>query len=132
MRVAGHRRLTFWELIAILTIVVATIAATKGANLSRVWQTVAAYTAIVFAVISVALRPAWSRANFWLALAVSFIAHSTAVFFAIREFPATVARDFHGVPLIMSGIIEGLLIASFLWRASTKKRSDFGARSAGD
>jgi hypothetical protein len=124
MQAAGHgRSLTFWEWIAILAIVVATVAGTKLANLSSPRQTAVAYTAITFACISVTLRPAWGRANFWLALAASLVVHTIAVFFAIQEFPASVARDFHSVPMILFGIIEGLLIASFVWRASVQKGS---------
>jgi hypothetical protein len=132
MRAAGHRNLSFWDWAAIFGIGVAVIAGTKIADISQVWQNVAAYTAIIFTVLCVALRPAWGRGRFWLALAVAFAVHSTTMFFAVREFPATVARYFHGVPQIAFGIIEGVLILSFMWRASTKKRSDFGVRSAGD
>jgi hypothetical protein len=120
MRVAGRRGLSLWEWVAIFGIVVAAIGGTKAANVSRIWQSVAIYTAIIFTCLCVALRPAWGRTNFWLAMAACFIVHSVAMFFAVREFPAIVARDFHGVPQFAFGIVESLVIASFLWRASKK------------
>jgi hypothetical protein len=123
MRVAGHRRLSPWEWVAIFGILAISVAGSKAAIFSPVWQNVVEYTSVVFACLCIALRSAWGRRSFWLALAVAIAVHCIAVLFAVREFPATVARDFHGFPQIASGVLEGLLILGFLWRASTKKSS---------
>jgi hypothetical protein len=122
MRIAGNKTTTLWEWVVIFGSVAAVVAITKVAGIAPVWQTAFAYTVIVFVCLIVALRSAWSRPNFWRALIVALVLHALAVFSAIREFPRT-SQEFHGIPLIASGVVEGLLILSFLWRASTKKSS---------
>ena len=122
MRIAGHKTGTFWEWVVILGSAAAAIAITKVAGIAQAWQTATAYTVMLFVCVIVALRPAWGRPNFWRALIVAVVLHALTVFSAIREFPRT-SQEFHGIPLIASGMVEGLLILGFLWRASTKKSS---------
>jgi hypothetical protein len=112
--------MTFWEWVAIFGSIVVTLVITEIANVAPVWQTAFAYTVIVFVCVLIALRPAWGRPHFWRALIVALVLHALTVFFAIREFPRT-SEEFHGIPLIAFGAVEGLLILGFLWRASTKK-----------
>jgi hypothetical protein len=118
----GLKATTAWGWVAILGSLAITIVLTKAADLLPLWRTFCLYTVVVFASVTVALRPAWGRRNFWWALVISFLVHTLAIFFAIREFPAS-SREFHGVPLIVSAMIESLLISGFLWRASMKKIS---------
>jgi len=122
MRIAGHKTGTFWEWVVIFGSVAAAIAITKVASITQAWQTASGYTVILFVCVIVALRPAWGRLNFWRALIVALVLHALTVFSAIREFPR-MSQEFHGIPLIASGMAEGLLILGFLWRASTKKSS---------
>jgi hypothetical protein len=112
--------MTFWEWVAIFGALAVTILGTQKANLSLVWQTASAYTVVLFVCLVVALRPVWGRPNFWMGLAAALVLHSLAVFSVIREFPRT-SQEFHGITLIASGCVEGLLILGFLWRASKKK-----------
>jgi hypothetical protein len=120
MRMAGHKTATLWEWVVIFGSVAATIAITKVAGIAPVWQTATAYTVIVFVCVIVSLRPAWGRPNFWRALIVALALHALTVFSVIREFPRT-SQEFHGIPLIASGMVEGVIILGFLWRASMKK-----------
>jgi hypothetical protein len=120
MRIAGHKNLTFWEWVVIFGSVVAAIAVTRVVGITVKWQTATIYTVIVFAVVIIALRPAWGRSNFWRALAVAFLMHTLAIFFAVQELLPAMSQGIHGIPLIVSSMVECLLISSFLWRASMK------------
>ena len=120
MRVAGHKTLNFCEWVAIFGALAVTILVSRAANLSVVWQTASSYTVILFVCLIVALRPAWGRPKFWRALAVALVLHALVVFSVIREFPRT-SQEFHGITQMASGVVEGLLILGFLWRASKKK-----------
>ena len=122
MRIAGNKTTTLWEWVVIFGSVAAVVALTEVAGIAPVWQTASTYTVIVFVCLIVALRSAWSRPNFWRALIVAFVLHALTVFSAIREFPRT-SQEFHGILLIASGLVEGLLLLGFLWRASAKKSS---------
>src|SRR5712691_1955233 len=113
MRIAGNKTTTLWEWVVIFGSVAAVVAMTKVAGIAPVWQTASAYTVIVFVCVIVPLRPAWGRPNFWRALIVALVLHTLIVFSAIREFPRT-SQEFHGIPLIASGLVESLLILSFL------------------
>ena len=103
----------------------ATIAAVRTADVYQEWEVPSVYTVIVFVSVVTSLRPAWGRPSFWRALTAAFLAHVLGIFFAIREFPA-IRTGFHGLILLIPGIVESLLIASFLWKASMKKSSPAG------
>ena len=120
MRLAGSKITTLWEWVAIFGSLVAVVVLTEVAGVAPVWQTASAYTVIVFACVIVPLRPAWGRPNFWKALMIALILHSLIVSSAIREFPRTIL-EFHGITQMASGVVEGLLILGFLWRASKGK-----------
>jgi len=115
--------MTLWEWVAIFSGVVVTIVTTKAMGVAPKWETASVYTVTVFAVVIIALRPAWGRSNFWRALVVAFLLHALAIFFAMQELLPATSQGIHGIPMIVSGIAEGLLIAGFLWRASIKKAS---------
>src|SRR5580704_888375 len=122
MRIAGNKTTSLWEWVLVFGSLAAVVALTEVAGIAPVWQTASAYTVIVFVCLTVALRSAWGRPNFWIALIVALLLHSLAVVSAIREFPRT-TQNFHGVPLIACGLVESLVLLSFLWRASMKKSS---------
>lgn len=113
MRIAGRKTLTLWEWAAIFCSVVVTIAATKALGVAPKWETASVYTITVFAVVIIALRPAWGRSNFWRALLIAFLLHTLAIFFAMRELLSATSKGIHGIPMIVSGMVEGLLIAGF-------------------
>ena len=115
--------MTLWEWVAIFSGVVVTIVTTKAMGVAPKWETASVYTVTVFAVVIIALRPAWGRSNFWRALVVAFLLHMLAIFFAMRELLPATSQGIHGIPMTVSGMVEGLLIAGFLWRASMKKAS---------
>ena len=120
MKIAGRKNSTFWEWTVLFGSMAATIAAVKAIGVSQKWEAPAVYTVIIFVVVVISLRPAWGRANFWRALIVIFLIHTLGIYFAIREFPILNA-GFHGMLLTLAAVVEGLVIASFLWRASIKK-----------
>jgi hypothetical protein len=121
VRIAGGKTSTFWEWVAIFGGMAVTIAATEALGVAPKWESASVYTVIVFVVVITAMRPAWGRSNFWRALAVAFLLHTLAIFFAMRELVPATSRGIHGIPMILSGMVEALVIASFLWRASKKK-----------
>src|ERR1700737_482929 len=119
MKIAGSKSRTFWEWVVLFGSMVGTIVAVRTAGVSPKWEAPSVYTVIIFAVVVTSLRPAWGRPNFWLTLTAAFLVHVLAIFFAIREFPV-IRAGFHGLILLIPGIVEGLLITSFLWKASMK------------
>ena len=99
----------------------------RVADIGRQWEVVSEYTAGVFAVVVMAFRFAWGRSKLWQSLGVAFFVHLVVVFVTIQELPAAIGILFHGIALPIMGIVESLLIGSFLWRTITKRttRSDF-------
>jgi hypothetical protein len=123
MRIAGRKTATFWEWVAIFIAVGVTITSTNVTDVAPKWETASVYTVIIFIVVIAALRPVWSRPNFWRALVIAFLLHTLALFVAMRELVPSTSQGIHGIPMIVAGMMEGFLIASFLWRAATKKLS---------
>jgi hypothetical protein len=113
--------MTLWEWLAIFSGVAGTIATTKAIGAAPNLETASVYTFTVFSVVIVALHPAWGRSSFWRALVVAFLIHTLALFFAMRELLPATSQGIHGIPMIVSGMVEGLLISGFLWRASMKE-----------
>ena len=60
--------ITFWEWVTIFLGLAAAIGFSKVAGLSPKWEHATAYTVIVFAVLIIALRPAWRKPLFWFQL----------------------------------------------------------------
>jgi hypothetical protein len=121
MRTGGQNFLTFWEGVVIFGLMAGTIAITKAVGVAPEWETACVYTVIVFGVVTISLRPAWGRLNFWWSIGIAFVIHTLAIFFVFRELPAT-SRDFHGIPFIVSCMVEGLFIAGVSWRVSMKRQ----------
>jgi len=98
----------------------------RVADVERQWEVVSEYTAGVFAVVVMAFRFAWGRSKLWQSLGVAFFVHLVVICITMKELPAAIGILFHGITLPIVGIVESLLIGSFLWRTIRKRmtRSD--------
>src|ERR1035437_8223419 len=94
---------------------IAAIVIAEIVGLSPKWENACVYTVILFAVVIVALRPAWGRAIFWWRLAGVFVLHVIIMTTILEVLPAT-SQGLYGIPMIVSTIAESLLIGSILWR----------------
>lgn len=106
-----------WEWAAILGLAVVAVAVPQLVGLNQQWEDAIVYTVVLFAVVTLALRPAWDRRVFWESLAAIFVLHSIALVVVEHSFPSAM-QGFHGFPRTIIAIAEGLLIAGVLWRRS--------------
>jgi|SRR5450631_2641090 len=125
MRVTGKKTYTIWEWLTIFGATAAAVAITEFVGLSQKWEDATVYTAMLFAVVVTALRPAWGRPVFWRSLLLVFVAHVIALIVVIQALP----WGRFGIPKLMllpAGVIEGLLIAAVVWKRTTRSRPDQG------
>ena len=101
------------------TLLVAVLAA-KSLDLGRKWEHAFVYTALVFVVTTVALRPIWSRPFFWQALSIALLLHLMAISLITNMLPRD-SGGIQGLPFIAMGIGECLLIANTLWRVTDRR-----------
>src|SRR5579863_5053510 len=99
---------------------VAAIGAGKVLDLGRKWEHAVVYTALVFVVTAMAMRPAWSRPFFWQGLGMAFLLHILAISVITFALPAD-SGGIRGIPFIAMGIGESLLIANILWGVTGRK-----------
>jgi hypothetical protein len=108
---------------AIFGVVVVAVTITEVVGLTQNWQNAAIYTVILFTALIFALRPAWVHRTFWEDLAAIFVLHLLAVIVLEQGFPSA-AKDFHGIPSTIALMVEGLIIASILWKRSMRSKPD--------
>ena len=120
MKIAGGKKLTFWEWVIVFGAVAAAIAASSVAGLSPKWEHAFVYTVIVFATVIIVLRPAWGRPAFWRGLTIVFLVHISGTSLITQALPPE-NRGIRGLPLIAACIVEGLLIVSILWKTSHRR-----------
>jgi hypothetical protein len=126
MRTSVKQPFTFWEWIIILGSVVATILIMRVADVGRQWEVVSEYTAGVFAAVVMTFRFAWGRSKLWQSLGVAFFVHVVVICVTTQELPVAIEILFHGIALPIMGIVESLLIGSFLWRTLRKRTTAGG------
>lgn len=105
-----------WEWAILLVLLAAGILASKLFGLTAVWREAIPYTIVVFAVVIMALRPAWHRRGFWQTLAGIFAIHAVLLALAGQIMPSIIGIS--GVPMILGGMAEALLIGGLLWKKS--------------
>ncbi len=127
MSIAGGNRFRLWEWVIIVGLGCGTIATAEAFHVSEPWEIAVAYTVIVFIVVILALRPVWDRRAFWDSLMIVFGVHAVAVVVIEKAFPL-LANGLRGIPLILLGIVEGLILASVLWKRAVRVRSDTARR----
>lgn len=121
MRISEQRPFAIWEWLIVFGCVVATILILRVAHVGRQREVVSEYTVAVFAVVVMAFRFAWRSSELWQSLGIAFFVHLVVVFVTIQELPAAIGILFHGIALPIMGMVESLLIGSFLWRTIRKR-----------
>jgi hypothetical protein len=117
MSAEASKGFRIWEWAALLGLAVVAEAVAQLAGLNQRWEEAIVYTVVLFAVLTLALRPAWDRKVFWASLAAIFVLHSIALVVVEYSFPSAM-QGFHGFPRTIVAMAEGLLIAGVLWRSS--------------
>jgi hypothetical protein len=81
--------------------------------------TAAGYTAITFACLVMALRPAWNRLRFWIDLAALLVLHLIIVLLLVNYLDSHLIRLnwVMGLPLV---VVELLVFLGLLWRRNVK------------
>ena len=103
------------EWVVFLVPPVLAVIASKTIGLSKMWEDGVVYTALLFAAIVSALRPAWGRKSFWTSLAIIFAGHVIALTAVLQMLPPRR----HGIPkllLLSLAFVEGSFIVAILWK----------------
>ena len=108
-------------ILAAIAIVILKTADTLG--VSEPWGDATVYTFMVFVMVTGMLSPAWRRREFWGWLTAIFVAHVIGLTVFEQGFP-DFARRFHGIPLGLAFMAEGLVIAALLARKLRGLRTD--------
>jgi peptidoglycan/LPS O-acetylase OafA/YrhL len=129
MLVTGSRRFTFWQWAILFGLLSAAIVVSEVSGFKQEWEDGVVYTVVLFAVVIMALRPAWGRRRFLKNLAFLFALHVVGMIVLLSVVP--LGR--FGVPKLVWGmacIAEALLIASVLWKRAVRSRMSTGPRHA--
>jgi hypothetical protein len=122
MLVKGNKRFTFWQWAILFGLLAAAVIASEVMGLKQKWEDGIVYTVMLFAVVIMALRSAWSRPRFLQNLAFLFALHVVGVIVLLSALPL----GKFGVPKLVWGmacIAEALLIASVLWKRTVRSKS---------
>src|SRR5947209_6743727 len=122
MNVAGGKKFRMWEWVLICVLVALAVVITEFVGVRQKWENAIVYTILVFAVVVMALRPAWGRSAFWKNLAPIFLLHVLALVVIEKSLPPG-SEGPHGLPLTAAGMAEGVIIASVLWKRSMRSNS---------
>jgi hypothetical protein len=117
----GQKKFRVGEWVVIFGVGAVTVATTELLHLSPPEEHAIVYTAIIFAIVIVTLRPLWGYKTFWWGLVAIFGLHTLAMIVLEQGLPV-IARGFHGIPLTIAGMIESVLIAGALWRRSMRSK----------
>jgi len=123
MRSLERKNLTIREWIVVLGVAGISVFICEFLKLPEKWENATVYSVILFTVVLVALRPAWHRKAFWHNLALVFALHAIALAVVEQRLPPS-SQGPHGLPFTVIGIIEGLFIASLLWKRSMRSDGD--------
>jgi len=121
MRLAGRKHFVVWEKITLVGLAVAAIAITELMGVSQKWQDAVFYTVVVFAVATMALRPAWGRTVFWRTLILVFLLHVLVLIPIVPALPIG-SIGIPKLPLVLTGLIETLLIVVVLWHRAVRSK----------
>jgi MFS superfamily sulfate permease-like transporter len=119
MHIAGRKTLSMGEWVAGIGGVALAVAIPKFAGISQKWGNTIVFTVLVFSGVVIVLRPAWGRREFWSSLIAVFLFHCIVLAVVEQSLPLT-SEGPHGLPMIESGTLEGLLILGVLWRRSMR------------
>jgi hypothetical protein len=108
---------SFFEWVIIFGSLIAVIATSEALRISEKWESACAYTIMVFVVVVISLRPTWGRSIFWWRLAGVFVIHVLLISIITQFLPAT-SQGFSGIPMIIAGIAEVLMVGTILWRGT--------------
>ena len=121
MRLAGGKKFSTGEWVVIFAVAVLAVAFTEFIGVAEKWENAVVYTVVVFSVVITALRPAWGRRAFWQSLALVFLFHVLAVVVIGQSLPPS-SKGPRGLPLTAAAMVEGVVIASVLWKRSISNR----------
>jgi hypothetical protein len=121
MHLSGQKEFTVWEWVILFGLMAAAFAMAEVFGLSRKWEDGVVYTVVLFAVVVLALRPAWGRPAFWQNLVVLFALHVVGMIVVVSVLP--VGR--YGIPKLVWSIAlmaEALLIGGVLWKRTARSK----------
>ena len=122
MSVAGGKNFSIREWALMAGLAAMAVAISEFVGVSQKWENAIVYTVIVFAVVVMALRPAWGRRAFWQNLVLVFLLHLLAIAVIEQSLPPGNEGP-HGLPLTGAGMAESLLIGGVLWKRSMRSDS---------
>jgi hypothetical protein len=120
---ASTKSLSLWEWVIYLGVVAATIAVTEALGIDQKWENACVYTVLVFVGAIIAVGSVWRRNRFWWRLAGLFALHVLVITLVTQNLPV-LSEGLHGIPMMLSGCVEGLVIAGILWKGSRQRDPD--------
>jgi len=105
----------------LISVVAIAIGISYRMRLTPKWEHAFVYTVIVFAGVLSVVRPARRRTSFWAGLLAILFFHALVLYLVTDALPLE-SRGIRGIPLIIGGMAEGVLIAGILWRVSYGRR----------
>lgn len=125
MRVAGGKDWAVWEWLAMGGFVAGAFVLAGSMGLNRKWEDALVYTVVIFAVVTLGLRSAWSRPGFWRNLLLLLVLHAIGMVILTQSLPPKGRLSWLTWFAIV--LAEVLLIAGVLWkRAVRSKQGRFG------
>lgn len=102
-----------WTIIAGSMITAVVVAEKIG--LADKWENALVYTVMVFTIVIAILRTAWGSAIFWWRIAGLFLLH-VIILATITQILSPESQGLRGIPMIIAGMAETLVIGSILWK----------------
>jgi hypothetical protein len=120
---ASTKSLSLWEWVIYLGVVAATIAVTEALGIDQKWENACVYTVLVFVGAIIAVGSVWRRNRFWWRLVGLFALHVLVITLVTQSLPV-LSEGIHGIPMMLSGCVEVLVVAGILWKGSRQRDRD--------
>jgi hypothetical protein len=122
MSLASGKKLSIGEWLVVFGLTALAVAVTEFIGVGQKWENAIVYTVIVFTAVIIPLRPAWGRSGFWPSLIGILLLHCIAIVVIEQSLPPSSAGP-HGLPLVVAGMAEAVIVGSVLWKRSMKSNS---------